>query len=162
MNWPVKSNFLSHLPIDWIILFVLTVFFASEVVRAGSSKIYGLVLALPTAILLSDVLPKAGIIGSISSQLSSPVLRTVVFGIIFACSYIIVRRVMPYGRSGGGLLQGAISGIAATAIVVVIWIQVPELKSVWSFGGQVQNVFGELYQFWWLAGSYSALAFAKN
>ena len=77
--------------------------------------------------------------------------------------YILVGSIgISYGSESGRPLQAALGGIAAAAIIIVVWMGMPVLNDLWNFGTQVQSIFGEAYRFWWLIGSYAALAFVRR
>ena len=79
-----------------------------------------------------------------------------------ALFFFVIHRSIFAFSNGLAPLQALITGIASAIVLVVIWLQVPGLEAVWAFGSQVQAVFGEAYRFWWLAGSYIALAVVRN
>lgn len=161
MNWQLASNLPAHIPTDWIILVIFALIATFEAARAGSGRISAFAIALPMAVLLSEAASKATIVGNILAQLPS-IFRLAPFIVLFICSYLLVRRMMAYGSGGGISLQSIVSGIAVTIAAVVLWMQVPELQTVWHFGGQIQNLFSESYRFWWLIGAYTALAFTNS
>lgn len=159
MNLDAVTGFFSHVPTDWIIIAVFAIFVGFDTVRSGSGRAVALALSLPAALFLTDTLPHASILTGLTEQFSSPVLKAVLFGIVFVATYLLVRRMSASYRTGSGeVMQSLMAGTAAIAVVVVVWLQVPELQSVWSFGPQVQAVFGEAYRFWWIALSYTTLA----
>lgn len=153
----------SGIPTDWLIIGSFALLLAFDAVRAGARRICLLALALPAAVLLVESLPDAALLGGIAVQFSTPVLEAVLFFIVLAVMYVIVGRIgLAWGGEAGQTLQAALAGVAATALVVTFWIQVPALDSIWHFGPQVQDIFGESYRFFWLLGSYAALAFVRN
>ena len=156
-------SFFTQLPADWIVLGAFVIIAALDVMRSGAKRVCTLALALPAAALVFSVLQNAAIIGDISRQFSSPVLQGVLFAIVFVVMYILVGSIgISYGSESGRPLQAALGGIAAAAIIIVIWMGTPVLNDLWNFGTQVQLIFGEAYRFWWLIGSYAALAFIRK
>lgn len=163
MNVNAYSAFFSHIPIDWIIIFAFAVLVAFDAMRAGTGRACALSLSLPVTLLLISELSHAVGISSISAQFETSISKALIFGIIFVIAYFLVRRINKSYRDGGGaIIQAILTGISTASILVVIWLQVPELQSVWHFGTQVQSIFGEAYRFWWIAGSYAALAFVRS
>jgi len=163
MNLEVITGFFAGIPTDWLIIGVFALLFALDAVRAGARRICLLALALPVTVVLVANLPKAALLGSVTAQFSTPILGAVLFVIVLVVMYILIGRIgLAWGGEAGQTIQAAISGVAIAALVVTFWLQVPELDSIWHFGTQVQNIFGEGYRFFWLFGSYAALAFVRN
>ncbi len=161
--YTLTANTLIHWPTDWIIIGAIAVFIALDTLRSGGTRASALALALPVGLFTLDALPRALFIGSVSKQFSTPVLQAVLFGIVFVALYVLIYRIIGfYSTSTGAPIEALLTGLAATAILMVVWLQVPALNSLWHFGSQVQAVFGESYRFWWLAASYLALAFARS
>lgn len=122
-----------------------------------------LALALPAALLLSSLIPHAAFVGSISAQFSTPTLQSVLFLILAAVMYLAVHRIgLSFGTESGAPIQALLAGIAGAAIIAVVWFQVPAFDSIWHFGTQVQQIFGQAYRFWWLTGAYIALAAVRG
>ena len=155
--------FFTQLPVDWIVIGAFVIIAALDVLRSGARRVCALALALPAAALVFSALSSAVVLGDISRQFSSPVLQGVLFAVTFVVMYVLVGTIgISHGSELNGLLQGALGGIAAVAIVIVIWTGTPALRDLWNFGSQVQSIFGEAYRFWWLIGSYAALAFIRK
>src|SRR3989344_2874353 len=157
MGLDTITNFFAGIPTDWLIIGSFVLLAAFDAVRAGSRRICLLALALPVTVVLVANLPKAVLLGSIVTQFSTPVLGAVLFFIVLVITYIIIGRIgLAWGGEAGQTLQAALSGVAIAALAVTFWIQVPVLDSIWHFGPQVQDIFGESYRFFWLLGSYAA------
>lgn len=156
-------EFATSIPLDWIIIGALTLLFAFDVMRNGAGRVCAIALAFPIAMLLTSMLPKSFFVGGFAEELSAPPLGAIVFLILFAAFYLLIRRIdFAYTGETGRPLQSVLTGFAGVAILVVIWLEVPALATLWQFGGDVQAVFNEAYRFWWLVGSYATLAFARN
>ena len=85
------------------------------------------------------------------------------FGILFVAFFIITYRIIgSYGMTGAFPVQATLGGIAAAIIVLVFWLQIPALDTLWHFGPQVQAVFAEKYRLLWIIGAFLALAFARK
>src|SRR3989344_3236855 len=162
MDLSALSSVLTHWPIDWILIGAFAAFAALDAIRSGPTRATALMLSLPAALLLIDKLHDAVFLGSLSAQLVSPLAQAGIFAVVATALYFVIHRVIFDFSNGLPPLQALIAGIAAAVVVVVIWLQVPGLEAVWNFGEQVQAVFGEAYRFWWLAGSYIALAVVRN
>ena len=101
--------------------------------------------------------------GSIASQLSTPLIAALLHGILLVIIFICMYRITDtYGADSSHPIQAVFSGVAVAVIAVVVWLQIPALESVWHFGPQIQAVFGDAYRFWWLLISFIALAFARG
>ncbi|HWP61563.1 MAG TPA: hypothetical protein VN495_03095, partial [Candidatus Paceibacterota bacterium] len=81
------------------------------------------------------------------------------FVVLFAIAYVLCNRIIGMNFGAGAAPFSSIAiGFATTAIVVVFWLQVPALSTIWHFGPAVSSVFAAQYAFWWLLGSYVVLA----
>ncbi|MDO8552176.1 MAG: hypothetical protein Q7S01_01450 [bacterium] len=157
------SNFFAYVPTDWIIIVALAVIASFDAIRSGMGRQVALALSLPVALLFSTSLQSAKFLSGILPQIGTPILKAAFFGVLFVVAYFLIRRMTEsYGSGSGAVIQAVVAGVATTAIIVIIWLQVPELQAIWNFGPQVQAVFAEAYRFWWLLGSYVALAFVRG
>lgn len=162
-GYTLVSNALTHWPTDWIIIGAVAALVAFDTLRNGGTRASALALALPAALYVLAALPKALFIGDVSKQFSTPLLQTVLFGIVFVALYVLTYRIIGfYSTSTGAPIEALLTGLAATAILLIVWLQVPSFDSLWHFGPQVHAVFAESYRFWWLGASYLALAFARS
>ncbi len=155
-------DFFLTLPADWIIIGSFAMIMLVDALRVGSARISTLAIAALISLLVQASISPAAFFGSVAAQLSTPVLQAVFFGVVYILTYILVRRIfIDYGELHGQPLQAIFAGFAVTAIIVVVWLQVPALAAVWAFGDQVRAVFSESYRFWWILLALAALAFAK-
>lgn len=155
-------DFFLRLPTDWIIIGSFAVIMLVDALRVGSARISTLAIAAIISLLVQDTVTSAAFFGPVAAQLSTPVLQAAFFGIMYILTYILVRRIfIDYGELHGQPLQAIFAAIAVTALIVVVWLQVPALTAVWNFGDQVRSVFSEAFRFWWLLLGLAALAFAK-
>ncbi|MDO8514104.1 MAG: hypothetical protein Q7S50_01010 [bacterium] len=152
----------SHWPTDWIIIGAFAAFAALDTMRSGTARAAALMLSLPATLFLVGVLPKAALIGPASAQFTAPLAQLAIFAVIFAALYVVAHRAIFTYSDGASVVQALIAGLAATIVLVVVFLQIPALQSLWHVGGSVQMVFGEAYRFWWLVGAYSALAFVRS
>ncbi len=156
----ISSTF-SGIPIDWIILGVFAVLAAFISLRSGTGHACTLALSLPLAALFTKLLPSAAFVGGMIP--SDPTTEAFLFLGVLVVTCILVSRISASWDGGGGRpIQAALAGVAGTAILVTFWIMTPALDTLWHFGPQIQDLFGESYRFWWLIGSYSVLAFTRN
>lgn len=150
------------LSLDWIIVLVAALIIAADAMRSGSGRASTLALAFPLAAFALAELPKAVFLGPVVANIGGGYAGAVVFGALVAVFYFFVRRIIGLWGDDGGPGPGLAAGIGCTAVLVVIWLQVPALNSLWHFGPQIQLVFGEAYRLWWLLGSLAALAYARG
>lgn len=156
------SSIFTHWPTDWILIGAFTAFAALDAMRTGPARAAALVLSLPASLLLVEELPEAFLAGSLSAQLASPLAQAGIFAAVAVVLYFAIHRLIFTFSNGLGPIQALLTGLAATIVLVVVWLQVPGFDAIWHFGDQVQAVFGEAYRFWWLLGSFIALAAVRN
>lgn len=152
----------AHLSIDWIIIGVLAIAIALDAIRSGSARAASLALAAPLTLLLFNALSQAMILGAIVVQFSGTSAQMLLFAAIFIAMFLFVNRIVDSFSENVGIARAAIAGVAATAVLLEVWLQVPGLQSLWHFGPQIQTMFGEAYRFWWLLIAYAALAFVRG
>src|SRR3989344_3078026 len=162
MDLSSLSAVATHWPIDWILIGAFAAFAALDGIRSGPTRATSLMLSLPAALLLVANLPDALFIGALVAQFSTPLAHAGVFAIVTAVLFFVILRSIFAFSNGLAPLQALIAGVAAAIVLVVVWLQVPGLETVWNFGDQARAVFGEAYRFWWLAGSYIALAVVRS
>lgn len=162
MDWGAFSTISSHWPTDWITIGAFAAFVALDSLRNGPARAASVALALPATLLLVGALPQALFLASFSLQFETPVGQLIIFAIVFGLLFFAIHRVVFNFSESRGPLQALMAGLAAAVILVVVWLQVPALQSVWDFGPQVEAVFGETYRFWWLVASYVALVFTRS
>ena len=161
--WQQAAGFFSGIPLDWVVIIVFALIMSADALRGGPSRATALALALPLTLLVASALPDARLMGSIASQLNTPLIAALLHGILLVIVFICMYRITDtYGADSSHPVQAVFSGVAVAAIAVVIWLQIPALDSVWHFGPQIQAIFGEAYRFWWLLVSFVALAFARG
>lgn len=162
MELATLSDFFTSLPTDWIIIGAFALLMIVDALRVGVGRIATLAISVIVASVLSKMVPAALFIGQIAEQLSTPVLQAALFGIVLVAVFLLIRRVfIDYGEMSCPPIQALFAGVAVTALIVLVWVQIPALDAVWEFDSQVQAAFGADYRFWWLLGSLAALAFAR-
>ncbi len=153
----------TNIPVDWFIIGVFTLLFAFDTWKSGSGRACAIALALPIAMILTEMLSETFLLGTFVGELTTPILGAIIFFIFFAALYLLMRRIdSSYGGESGRPLQAILIGFACAAIFVVIWLEVPALSAVWKFNDATTAIFGEAYRFWWLLGSYATLAFVRR
>lgn len=156
------SSAFTQLPIDWIVIGALVALIALDALRSGSNRATTIALAAPFAFLFMTGLPTTAVLGTLSSQLQAGAAQGLLFGALFVALFFVFYRIVDSFSETGGVVQALLAGVSATAVFVVVWLQVPALQSLWQFGPQVQLVFGEAYRLWWMLAAYLALAFVRS
>lgn len=156
------SSIATNWPMDWIFIFAFAVVTALDAMRTGPARATALVLSLPAALLVMSQLSNALFLGPLFAQFSSPPAQAAIFAAIAVLLYIATHRLIFTFSNSLGPLQALVVGFAATAVLLIVWLQVPGLDALWHFGDQVQAVFGAAYRFWWLVGSYVVLAAVRS
>ncbi len=149
-------------PNDWIILGALAIFVSLDALRSGSARAASIALSLPAALLIVNSMPQSFFLGPLTAQFTSPIVPAIIFLVISTAVCFIVHRAMFTFSEGGAVVQSLIIGVAAVVVLVVVWLQVPALESIWHFGPQVQEVFGPAYRLWWLVAAFFGLAIARS
>ncbi len=166
MNLPSISSlgvFSSAWSVDWIIIVAVATVIAFDAIRSGGTRAASLALSLPATVVMLGALSHAAFVDGLTAQFSTPLLQALLFLVIFIPIYIFTYRIIgSWGMSGGAPIEALLTGLATTAIMLVVWLSIPALDAVWHFGPQVQYVFSEPYRFWWLIASYGALSFARS
>ena len=139
---------------DWIIFSIIAAVFALESFRSGSARTAAFAVALPLAFLLSSWLTTAFAVGPLLQHyVATPILQTLVFGVIFLFLFFLMYRTLYAGGTGAGsVLEAVISGFAATIILMVLWPIIPGLSNFWQFGDSLSTFFGASYRAFWQIG----------
>ncbi|MBI4093863.1 hypothetical protein HY417_02770 [Candidatus Kaiserbacteria bacterium] len=163
MDVTAITNIFGAIPTDWFILGGIALIAAFGCVRSGARRVAQIALAFPLAALLVQSLPQAFILGEMAAQFLNPIMQALLLGLIFVVLYVLIGRIgIAWGGEGGQPVQAALCGVAITGIIVTMWLATPALDSVWHFGPHIQDMFGAQYRFWWLLGSFGALAYVRG
>lgn len=151
-------------PYDLLAIGAFIVLIALDSLRSGIGRACAIALALPMATLLYALVPATVGLGAVSVLNASPTMQLATFGAMAFITYLIVRRIaLEYIESGRGEpIQALLASTAATAVLIVVWLQLPMTNEIWPLSGKIQAVFSEQYRLIWLFGSYLALAFARG
>lgn len=162
MDLAVIKDIFMNLPGDWLVIVMFASLITFDSLWHGSGRATAIAISFPISYLLITFLPVAYFIGRVWQQLP-PIFFALFNAAIFAVSYALIRRISPqYGSRAGAIIQAVISGFATAIVVVIVWLQIPQLQLLWNFGSQVQAVFGDAYQFWWLITGLLALLFVRK
>src|SRR3989338_3795218 len=163
MNLEAATSLFAHFPTDWIILIVFAILIAFDAIRSGPGRARALALSLPATLFLSAALEHARILSGVAEQFSSPAMKSALFGVVFVAVYLLVLKMSArYTSNSVEIIQALMAGVAAAAVLVVVWLAVPGLQGIWNLGPPVQGGVGEGYRFWWVVGSYLVLAFVRG
>ena len=153
----------AHISIDLIILAVCVILFTIDAMRSGAAHATVLAVAFPVAMLFSNLLPQTYLIGGMLSKLSVAILPTIIAVATLVVAFILINRMMSLlGSYSAGLFYSFLTGLSATIVSVVMWLQTPALQSLWHFGGQIQAIFGSVFALAWLIVAFLILAFVRS
>ena|SRR3989338_1656743 len=153
----------AHWPTDWIIIGAFAAIVALDTIRAGANRASALAIAFPIATILYSAIPQTFALNTIAQQFNAPIAQIALFAVLLVITYILIHRILSfYGASSSSAIPAIVTGLAVAAVVVVFWLQIPPLQSIWHFGPQVSAVFAESYRFFWILAAYAALAFARS
>jgi len=162
MNIQALTHSFAGIPGDWIVIGFALIIVIGFTMLQGSSYATALSLSLPISFVLFQSIDRATFIGGVVGQFSSPGAQAVLFAIITAIMLVLANQAIASFESSAPPVSSIICGVATIIILIVFWIQLPALESIWHFGLQVQSMFGEMARFWWLLGAYVALAFSRR
>ena len=161
-GYSLVANALAHWPTDWIVLGAAAALLSLDALRSGPARAATLALVLPAALLLMQLLPRAAFVGSVIAGFDNAFKDLIIFSVISVLLYIVIHKIIFSFSDSDGPLPALIAGVSAAIVLIVVWLQVPALGTLWHFGPQVQAVFAESYRFWWLLVAYAGLAFARS
>ena len=159
MNFGGAASAFSQIPIDWLIIAVFFITVTVDAVRAGSVRACAFALSLPVSFFLFQLIPQTIVLGPLTAAFQSPIEKAVIFLILEVVLFVCVHQMLFSYDRYSSVFSAVVAGLSATVVVLVIWIQIPALQSLWHFDGQVQTIFGGSYSFLWLIASYLGLAF---
>ena len=150
-------------PTDWFIIGAVLVIVIIDALRSGANRASALAFAFPMTLVLVGTIPHAFLIGGLSQHLSTPLLQMALFVVLLVIVFLLSLRILFFLDGGtGSPLVALIASVAAVAIILTIWLQVPALEVIYKFGPQVRTIFGEAYRFWWMLGALLGLAAVRS
>lgn len=162
MDFDALTGAFAAVPTDWIILGSITLVAAFDIVRSGARRVCVAALALPVSLLIFATAKDAMVIGGFVAQLSTPLMQAALIGGLFVVAFALIGRLgLSWGDDYGQAISAALGGVAFAVLVATFWVATPVLDSLWIFGPQIQQVFGESYRFFWLLGGYGTLAYIR-
>ncbi len=148
---------------DWIIIIVCALLIAFDALRSGAARASALSLALPVTVFVFGLISHTYYIGAIFQKFSSAMLQAGVFLAVALVMFFIVYRIISlFVSSAPRLLFSILSAVSATMVMVVVWIQVTPLSSVWQFSPSTIALFGSDFALLWLLCAYLILAFIRS
>lgn len=157
------TSTLSHISIDWLILFVLVVLLTIDALRAGSGRTAAIALALPIAGFIFEGAGHTALISTIIAQATAPAAQAGIFIALCIGAYFIINRMMPhYDDISGAPLLGILAGVASAIAIVSTWVHLSFLATIWHFGPSITHLFDDPFRIWWLIAAYLALAFVRG
>ncbi len=152
----------SSLPRDWLIIAAVALCASVDAWRTGGRYALSVSLGFPIAILLFSMLPHAAFLSGFVAEFSTPTLSAVLFMIVFLGASFLMARISAYWGASRGPFGAILTTIATIGIIVPLWMSIPALATLLSFGPEVTSIFGGAYQFWIVAASYAGLAVARG
>jgi hypothetical protein len=162
MNIQAVTGIFSGVPVEWLVLGLCLIILTGLTMMQGSVYTTALALALPVVSVLYGGITHTAILGTISKQFSSSVEQAVLLAILTAVIYVCMYRICATFDHSAGFFVSLICAVAATIVLIIVWVQIPLLESFWQLGPTVQTIFGDGYRLFWLIGAYLALAFARG
>lgn len=148
---------------DWLIIIGFGLFAAFAAYTAGTSRAVAFALALPIMLYALPLIEDTALVGSLTSQKSTPILAALLAAAVLVMFFLLISRMLnSYGERSGRITQALIAGAASAAICTVSWIQLPASAALWEFGPSVTAVFGTSYALLWVIAAFLTLAFARN
>lgn len=145
---------------DWIIIGLLVAVFSLDALRSGIKRPTSAAIAAPLALLIFQQARSAALISTLINPAGSSLMQAGVFAVLFAVLFLLVSKMLSVGFSSGAFpLAAILSSLAATGIIILVWIQVPALVALWPFNSTVNLIFNEAYRMWWLLGAYAILGY---
>jgi hypothetical protein len=163
MSFQAIIHAVSNIPIDWLVIVAVIVLAIVSTMMWGTGKATALSLAFPFAALLYSEVPDAFILGDALGKLTAPLTQTIVFAVILTIAlFALFRITTSFDMLSRGLLLGVFSGIALVILLIVTWLQVPALESLYPLSNPLPAVFAVAYRFWWTLAALSILAFVRS
>lgn len=162
MDFNGAISALSGIPLDWIVIVAFFIIVSADALRAGSRRAATLSLSLPVTAYLFKLVPQTILLGSLSASFKSNIEQVVFFIIIEVVLFVCIHQMFAMYDGYTSLFSAAISGFAATVVVIAVWVQVPILASLWNFGPHVQHIFGNSYSLLWFVFAYFCLAYVGS
>ncbi len=154
---------LLSIPADWIIIGTCTVLASLDIAAYGAKRECALALAFPLAATIFTLAPSTAFVGSTLQQIAFPHAEALVFVVLLIVLFAIIHRLrFADGIESARPLPAALGGVALTIIIIVFWLSIPALASLWMFGGSVQLLFAEQYRLFWLLAAYIALVVVRG
>jgi|SRR5665213_218668 len=162
MDFQGALSALSAIPLDWIVIAAFFIIVSADALRSGSAHASALALSLPITSFLFKLVPQTILIGSLTASFKSEIEQVIIFAIIEAILFVCFNQMFLTYDGYTSLFSAAISGLAATIVLVAVWVQVPILESLWRFDPSILGIFGTSYVFLWFLLAYFALAYVGS
>lgn len=163
MNFDAITGIFAGIPYDWIGLGLFALFLAFDSLRNGIGRACALSLALPIALFFHTIIDRTIVLKDLPMLDAQGMPAAGIFLGIVLVTYFLVRRMgVEHMESGiGEPIQSLFAAAAATAVLIVVYLQSPFMEA-WGLSGVLQQFFAEGYRLFWLVGAYAMLAFARG
>jgi hypothetical protein len=157
------TELFTSVPIDIFVIGALVAVIGIDAVKHSIGRASALAVAMPLGLFLYSLIPSTLFLGTLDFLRNSPSAERITLIICIILAYILARRIgLEFVSGAGGLMQGIFAGVAATVVLIVIWLHAPILDSLYHLSDPVRSLFAEPYRLFWLLGSYAILAFARG
>jgi len=149
----------SHVPVEWIVIGAFFLLIVADALRAGSVRAASLALSFPITGMLMQMIAQTALLSTVVGQLKNNIEQVILFAIIEAVIFVCVHQMLYSFDPYTSLVSSIVCGLAASVVVLVVWVETPALNAIWQFDPNIQAIFGHSFGFFWLIASYLALAF---
>lgn len=155
--------YLGIIQIDWVIIGLLIIILTATAIRWGTVRTCVIAVTMPVSAFLFSLISSSAIASSVSSNMNSPLMQSGIFIALLVFVYIMTYRMYrSFLGEGERLWLAFVAGLAASFVVIVVWIHTPALASIWEFSKQTQSIFGSLYALWWMIASLLLLGYVRS
>jgi hypothetical protein len=159
------GEIIANIPFDYFALAAIFVVLFLFSLYGGSAQGAALVLTVSITLFLWTMLTEAAWIGqSIANLIAMGTMaQLAVFGLLAACMYLVLRRILGFSMESGGLpIPAAMSAASALILLLVAWYVLPGTAEVWDFGDRIDALFVPAFLFWWMLGAFVLLIFTRR
>lgn len=158
------QQFFTSIPLDWFIIGGIVVILAIDSLRSGIARAISLALSAALASFLFSLFDTALFLKDIAALNASPMAQAIIFIVLIIACFMLLRRmgIEHYESGVGEPVQAILAAVAATAVLILVWVHSPELQGLYEFSGQIQSIFSDAYRFWWILGSFATLTFVRG
>ena len=156
-------SWLAHIPFGWIVFVLLVLILTIDAMRSGSVHASVLAITAPVSLFFFDLISHTVVVGNLITAITIPYVMAGLFLALFVVVFLLVNRMTAsFAGASGGLFFSFLSGLSGTIAVMLLWLQIPALMTLWNPGSQIHAIFGLPYALLWFLGIYVVLAFVRS